>query len=212
MNRVLFALVADWLNSCYYRPQTKSAKVMVLHMSVSYSVQWGEGLVSQHALQVVSQHALQVSSGAGVVSQHALQVSRPTPRGKLRGLAWGGSPGPPPGRKLRGLAWLGSTGPHPGGSWGVWPGGCLQAHTWGASPGTHPGGSPDPHLGGLQADTPSWRLLLQAVRILLECILVLNMIFEFDLATNVSKFSVCSVAVFSQLDHFEKLERRLTVA
>ena len=24
-----------------------------------------------------------------VVSQHALQVSRPTPRGKLRGLAWG---------------------------------------------------------------------------------------------------------------------------
>ena len=30
----------------------------------------------------------------GVVSQHALQVSRPTYRGRLRGLAWGGSPGP----------------------------------------------------------------------------------------------------------------------
>ena len=42
----------------------------------------------------------------GVVSQQSLQVSRPTPRGKLRGLAggWGGSPGPHPGGKLRGLA------------------------------------------------------------------------------------------------------------
>ena len=29
------------------------------------------------------------SAYRGMVSQHALQVSRPTPRGKLRGLAWG---------------------------------------------------------------------------------------------------------------------------
>ena len=29
-------------------------------------------------------------TGGGVASQHALQVSRLTPRGKLRGLAWGG--------------------------------------------------------------------------------------------------------------------------
>ena len=45
------------------------------------------GGVSQPALQVASQHALQVSRRGGVVSQHALQVSRPTPKGKLRGLA-----------------------------------------------------------------------------------------------------------------------------
>ena len=37
----------------------------------------------------VYQHALQQVSGGGVVSQHALQVSRPTPKGKLNGLARG---------------------------------------------------------------------------------------------------------------------------
>ena len=44
-----------------YRPQTKFAKVMFLHVSVSHSVH--RGLVSKHAVQVVSQHALQVSGG-----------------------------------------------------------------------------------------------------------------------------------------------------
>ena len=90
----------------------------------------------------------------GGISQHALQVSRPTPGGKLRGLAWGGVSRPTPR--------MGSSGPHLGG--GLW------AHTQ--------GGSPGPHLGGIpactEADTPSSRrLLLRAVRILLECILVL---------------------------------------
>ena len=33
----------------------------------------------------------------GGVSQHTLQVSRPTPKGGLRGLAGGVSPGPHPG-------------------------------------------------------------------------------------------------------------------
>ena len=59
-------------------------------------------------------HALQISKG----------VSRPTPRGKFRGLAGGGGRSP---------------GPHPGGSPGSHPRG---------SPGSHPRGSPGPHLGG----------------------------------------------------------------
>ena len=68
---------------CYYRPQTKFAKVMFLHVSVILSKAGGcEGVVSQHALQVVSQHALQQVSGG--VSQHALQVFRPTPGGLSR--------------------------------------------------------------------------------------------------------------------------------
>ena len=101
--------------------------------------------------------------GAGVVSQHASQVP----------------------------------GPHPGGSWGVWPGVGLQAHTHGGSWGVWPGGSPGPHPGcnwgvwpgGVSRPTPGmypsmhWgrhpprrRLLLRAVRILLECILVSSML------------------------------------
>ena len=62
---------------------------MFLHVSV---ILFTKGVVSQHALQVISQHALQ-------------QISRPTPRGKLRGLAWG--------------------------VYRPTPGGCLQAHTQG---------------------------------------------------------------------------------
>ena len=49
------------------------------------------------------------------VSQHALQVSRCTPRGSLRGLAWGrGSLGRHPRGRLRGLA-RGVSRPTPGG-------------------------------------------------------------------------------------------------
>ena len=104
----------------FYRPQTKFAKVMFLHVSVSHSVPKG-----------------------GTVSQHALQVSRLTPGGKLSGLAWGGLR-PTPRGQLR--VWLGgspgphlggvSPGPHPGrGSPGPHPGGvggipaCTEADT-----------------------------------------------------------------------------------
>ena len=76
----------------FYRPQTKFAKVMFLHVSVSHSVHRGV-----------------------VVSQHALQFSRPTPRVEVEGSGLGGSPGPHPGWRLRGLAGGGSPGPHPGG-------------------------------------------------------------------------------------------------
>ena len=57
------------------------------------------------------------------------------------------------GGKLRGLVWGGSPGPHPGGSWGVWPGGFPGLHRWVSRPrprgvssssraagGTHPTG------------------------------------------------------------------------
>ena len=57
-------------------------------------------------------------NGEGVVSQHALQVSRPTPRWEVEGSSWEGSPGSHPEGKL---TWgglqahtQGSPGPHPG--------------------------------------------------------------------------------------------------
>ena len=93
------------------------------------------GVVSQHALQVVSQHALQVSGG----------VSRPTPRGRLRGLVRGVS---------RPTPWEG-----------------LLAHTQGVGAGCIPActeaDTPHPRRSML-GDTANKR----AVRILLECILV----------------------------------------
>ena len=115
-------------------------------------------MVSQHALQVVSQYALQqVSRGGGVVFQHALQVSRTgisqvhTQRGEVEGSGLGG---------LQAHTQGGVSGPHPGGSQGP-----------------HLGESPGSHLGGVsqhamrQIPLPQW-LLLQAVHILLECILI----------------------------------------
>ena len=85
-------------------------------------------------------------------------VFRPTVRGEVEGSGWG------------------SSGPHPGDSPGPHLGG-LQVPTWGMSPGPHPRGSPGPHQGGIpactEADSPNRQLLLRAVRILLECILVL---------------------------------------
>ena len=88
------------------------------------------------------------SGGRRVASQHALQVSRPTPRGGSWVVWPGGSPDPHPGGKLRSLA---GGGLHPGGS---------QAHTQGVS--QH----------ALKQTPPRRQLLLQAVRILLKCILV----------------------------------------
>ena len=109
-----------------------------------------QGMLSQHALQVVSQHALQQVWGG--VSQHALQVSRPTPNGKLRGSGQGGFPGPHPRGKLR----------------GIWPGGCLQthtqgglqAHTWGGCLQVHTQGvsRPLPRGWGVSRPIPGWWL------------------------------------------------------
>ena len=92
------------------------------------------GMVSQHALQVVFLHALQQVS-RGAISQHALQVSRPTPRGKLRGLArWGLGPTPGGLQAHRGVS-------------RPTPRGCVSQHalrqippTATAAGGTHPTG------------------------------------------------------------------------
>ena len=96
----------------YYRPQTKFAKVMFLHVSVILSRGW----------------------------YPSMPCSSPGPHpagGEVEGSGWG-SPGPHPGGRLRGLARgvsrptpRGSPGPHPGGPPGQHPGG---------SPGPHPGG------------------------------------------------------------------------
>ena len=78
------------------------------------------------------------------------------------------SPGPHPGGKLRGLA-TGDPGPHTGGSWGV---GSPGPHLEGGISRPTPGGYPRMHCG--RHPPPRRGLLLLAVRILLECILVLN--------------------------------------
>ena len=98
----------------YYRPQTKLWEGYVLTgVCDSVHKEWGVGIPACIA---------------------GLQAH--TQGGKLRGLTWGGSPGPHPGGKLRGLAWRGVSRPTPGG---------LQAHTRG-------GRSPGPH-GGIPACT-----------------------------------------------------------
>ena len=73
-------------------PATKLGQGYVFTCVCDSVILGGEGVVSQHALQVVSQHALLVSSHT---------------QGEAEGV-WpgGGSPGPHPGR---------SPGPHPGG-------------------------------------------------------------------------------------------------
>ena len=87
----------------------------------------------------------------GVVSQQALQVSRPKPRGGVEGSGLGGVSRPTPRGEveesgLRGLQ--------------VYTQGGSQAHTHGVS--QH----------ALKQTPPRRQLLLQAVRILLKCILV----------------------------------------
>ena len=77
--------------------------------------------------------------GAGWYPSMPCRSTDPHPGGRLRGLAWGGSPGPHPGGEAGGSSLGGSPGPHPGGSWGVWP-----------------GGSPGPHLGGCISQDPAF--------------------------------------------------------
>ena len=97
-----------------------------MNLQVSVSPQ---GVLSQHALQVISQRALQqgaVSQHAlQVVSQHALQqgvgVSRPTPRGEVEESGQGGLQANPQG---------GVSSSTPGGLYTHTQGG-LQAHTQG---------------------------------------------------------------------------------
>ena len=102
----------------YYHPQTKFAKVMFLHLSVSHSVHIG----------------ISRPTPRGEVRGLARGVSRPTPREGLGGLA-GGSLGSHPGGRLGGLArGRGVSGPTPrgevgGSGWGVsrpTPGGVSQ--------------------------------------------------------------------------------------
>ena len=116
-------------------------------------------------------------------------VSRPIPRGgRLGGLA-GGSPGPYPGGGWG--VWPGrSPGPYPGGGWGVWPGRGVSRPRPGGSR-LRPRGLSRPRIRGgsrprcvcvciypsMHMETPPSRwLLLWTVRILLECILVLDVI------------------------------------
>ena len=122
-----------------------SLQRLSFYMCLSFCPQ---GVLYQHALQMVSQHALQQVSRRGVVSQHALQVSRPTPRGEVEGdLARGVS------RPTPGGGWLLQGGL----LWEVCSqGGCLLQR------GLLPRGCGD----------QTWWLLLQAVRILFESILV----------------------------------------
>ena len=79
-------------------------------------------------------------STGGVVSQYALQVSRPTPRGRLRGLAGGGVSRPTPRGQIEQSGW-GFSRPTPkgeveGSGWG----GGIRAHTRAEDKGSGQGG------------------------------------------------------------------------
>ena len=105
--------IADKFNNqIYYRPQTKFAKVMFLHVSVILFTGVGEGVLSQHALK-------QVSRREGTIPACFAGFQAHTQGGKLRGIWPGGSPGPQPRGKLRGI-WPGGSAPEgvpaPGGS------------------------------------------------------------------------------------------------
>ena len=108
----------------YYCPQTKFAKVMFLHLSVSHSVH--RGVVSEHALQVLSQHALQQVSGGWYPSMPC-RFPGPHPRGKLREITQGVSRPTPGGVCSRGVPAVGR---------GVW----RPPVTATAGGGTHPTG------------------------------------------------------------------------
>ena len=118
-----------------YRPQTKFAKVMFLHVSVSHSVHGGGGIPACLAGGIP---ACLAGLQRGV-SQHALQVFRPTPKGKVEGSGWEGSPDPHLGE---------SPGLHPRGVSRSTPRGCIPACTEADTPhltataagGTHPTG------------------------------------------------------------------------
>ena len=118
--------------------------------------------LSVHRREVVSQHALQVSRptpSGGSLRGLAGGVSRPTPRGGVEGSGLGGVSRSTPRGEVEGSGW-GGLQSHSQGS--------LQAHTggWGVYPSMFWGRPPPP------PPTHSWRLLLRAVRILLDCILV----------------------------------------
>ena len=96
-------------------------------------------------------------------------MSRPRPRGEVVGSGWGGCLGPDPGGRLGGL----------GGVQAHNRGGGVQAYIQGGGCRPTPGVSRPRPRGVSQhalGQTPSSRrLLLRAVRILLECILVILM-------------------------------------
>ena len=110
--------------SHFYRPQTKFAKVMFLHMSVCQQAEWYPSMPCRWYPSMPCRFPGPHLGGAWGVW-----------------LGGGKSPGPHPGGKLSGLAWGGGVSrPTPRGRLRVWPGG-LQAHTQ--------GGSPSPHLVGV---------------------------------------------------------------
>ena len=107
----------------YYRPQTKFAKVMFLHLSV--------------ILFMAVSHPR-----GGLLPREGRDRGSPNQGSPTQG----GSPGPHKGG-LQAHTWRGSPGPHPGGVQVPHQGdlqahtqGCLQAHTWGVSRPTPGGG------------------------------------------------------------------------
>ena len=99
---------------------------MFLHMSVILST-GGCGIPACITGGIPSCLAAGLWGGKGVVSQNALQVPRPTPRGKMRGLARGGVSRPTPKGEVEGSGQGGSPGPHPGESPGPHPGGMYPS-------------------------------------------------------------------------------------
>ena len=113
---------------CFYRCLSFCPQGRGCYPSMPCSRSPGDGVLSQHALQVSrptpgggssggsGQGGLQADTQGEVEGIWPGGVSRPTPKGEVEGIWPGGSPGPHPRGKLRGI-WLGGVSrPTPGGS------------------------------------------------------------------------------------------------
>ena len=151
----------------YYRPQTKFAKVMFLHLSVSHSVHEG-GVCGGGACVAWGDVGGMCGGGRGCVWQGGMHGRGVHGRGHAwwgACVAWGGVWGGMCGRG-KGCVWQG------GHAWqgGAWQGACMAG-------GMHGGEGVHAWQGVCMVGRPAWQILRdtvneRAARILLECILV----------------------------------------
>ena len=109
------------------------AEMLIRNSTILIKNIWAEVLPPANEVcegYVFTRVCLSTGRGGGIPA--CLAGFQPTPTGEVEGsgqVGGGGSPGSHPRDKLRGLAWGGSPGPHPGGSPGPHPGGCIPACT-----------------------------------------------------------------------------------
>ena len=163
---------------CFYRCLSFCPQGRGCYPSMPCSRSPGDGVLSQHALQVsrptpgggssggCGQGGLQAHTQGGSWGDLARGVSRPTPKGEVEGICLGGVSRPTPKGKLRGICLGGVSRPTPGGSPGPHLVGVYPSMHWGrplpiptatAAGGTHPTGMHSCcHFYGI--DSSHWQL------------------------------------------------------